>query len=80
MITNKTEYEAIAARARALSDAQEGSPAGEELATLVSELRQWDEAHKGEQSHGPEPVEGLNRPDDMSISGLPGNLGKLKKD
>ncbi|AOO81330.1 hypothetical protein [Bosea vaviloviae] len=80
MIANKAEYEAAAARANALSDAPEGSPAAQELATLVAELRQWDEAHKGENSHGPEPVAGLNRPDDMSVSGLPGNIGKLKKD
>lgn len=80
MINDKSEYEAAAARANALSDAPEGSPAAEELAALVADLRRWDDDHKGEQSHGPEPVEGLTRPDDMSVSGLPFNLGKLTKD
>ena len=79
-IQTRTEYEAIALRANALSDAPEGSPAAEELSALIADLRAWDETHKGEHKNGPEPVDGLNRPDDMSISGLPGNLGKLHAD
>jgi hypothetical protein len=77
-LRTKAEYEAAALRANALSDAPEGSPAAEELATLIADLRAWDETHKGEHMNGPEPVDGLNRPDDMSICGLPGNLGKLR--
>jgi|APAra7269096613_1048513.scaffolds.fasta_scaffold12379_1 hypothetical protein len=77
-ISNHDEYAAAAARASSLSDAPEGSEAASELAELVTALRAWDEAHKGQNSHGPEPVEGLNRPDDLSVSGLPGNLGKLR--
>ena len=79
-IASKSEYEAAAARANALSDAPEGTSEADELAGLVAAIRAWDEAHKGEQSHGPEEVSGLTRPDDMSISGLPGNLGKLHVD
>jgi hypothetical protein len=73
-------YEAAALRANALSDAPEGSPAAEELAGLVADLRAWDDIHKGEQKNGPEPVDGLTRPDDMTVCGLPGNLGKLHAD
>jgi hypothetical protein len=79
-LRTKAEYEAAALRANALSDAPKGSPAAEEWGTLIADLRMWDEMHKGEHKNGPEPVEGLNRPDDMSVSGLPGNLGKLKAD
>lgn len=76
-ISNRDEYEAAASRANALSDAPEGSAAAGELAELVAALRVWDEEHKGENSHGPDPVQGLNTPDDLSVSGLPGNVGKL---
>jgi hypothetical protein len=80
MFTTKAEYEAAVVRANALSDAPEGTPEARELALLIADLREWDEHHKGDQSHGPEPVEGFNRPDDLPFSGLPGNLGKLTKD
>lgn len=73
---SKAEYDAAATRANAISDAQEGSPEAHEHAKLVAAIRAWDEKHKGEQSHGPEEVSGLTRPDVMSVSGLPGNLGK----
>lgn len=76
-ISNHDEYNAAVARASSLSDAPEGSPAAAEHAELMAAIRAWDEAHKGENSHGPEPVVGLTRPDDLSVSGLPGNLGKL---
>lgn len=56
------------------------APDALELAGLVAAIRAWDEAHKGEQSHGSEQVSGLTRPDDLSVSGLPGNLGKLHLD
>jgi hypothetical protein len=79
-IRDKAEYDAAATRANAISDAPEGTPEARELARLVAAIRAWDEAHKGEQSHGPEPVSGLTRPDDLSVSGLPGNLGKLHLD
>jgi hypothetical protein len=79
-ITTPGEYEAALARAKALSDAPEGTPAGAELFELVAALRAWDEIHKGESANGPEPVDGLTRPDDMTISGLPFNIGKLTKD
>lgn len=78
-ISNHDEYEAAVARASSLSDARDGSPSAAEHAELVAAIRSWDEQHKGENSHGPEPSEGLNRPDDLRISGLPGNLGKLRK-
>lgn len=76
-IFSHDDYAAAFARASSLSDAPEGTPAAAEHAELTAAMRDWDEAHKGENSHGPEPVEGLNRPDDLSVSGLPGNLGKL---
>jgi hypothetical protein len=47
---------------------------------LIAAIRVLDEAHKSEQSYGPEQVSGLTRPDDLSASGLPGNLGKLHMD
>jgi len=78
-IASHDEYKAAVARASSLSDAPKGSPAAAEHAELTAALRAWDEVHKGENSHGPEPVEGLNRPDDLSVSGLPGNLGQLHK-
>lgn len=77
-ISNHDEYEAAVARASALSDAREGSAAAAEHAELTAALRAWTEAHKGENSNGPEPIVGLNTPDDLSVSGLPGNLGKLR--
>lgn len=55
-ISNHDEYAAAAARASSLSDAPEGSEAASELAELVTALRAWDEAHKGQNSHGPEPA------------------------
>lgn len=77
-ISDRTEYGAAATRANALSDAREGTPQAAELAMLVAALKAWDEEHSGENNHGPEPVDGLTRPDDMTISGLPGNIGKLR--
>jgi hypothetical protein len=79
-ITNKAEYDAAATRANAISDAPEGTSEARELAGLVVAIRAWDKAHKGEQSNGPETVSGLKRPDDLPVSGLPGNLGKLHMD
>jgi hypothetical protein len=79
-ISGHETYRAAVERAAALSDAPEGSAQADEFARLTKEIRRWDEAHKGENSHGPEPVEGLLRPDDLPFSGLPGNLGKLEKD
>ena len=79
-ISNREEYEAALARANALSDAPEGSAQAAEFAELEAALRTWNEARQGENSHGPEEVEGLLRPDDLPISGLPGNIGKLHKD
>ncbi|MEI5668318.1 hypothetical protein WBO78_24355 [Bosea sp. CCNWLW174] len=83
VIQNHTEYAAAAERANALSDAPEGSEAARELATLIAALRKWDEDHAGENAHGPEtnPEPGSNvSRDDLPVSGLPGNLGKLKAD
>lgn len=83
LIQNHTEYAAAAERANALSDAPEGSDAARELAALIDALRKWDEVHAGENAHGPEadPEPGSNvSPDDLPVSGLPGNLGKLKAD
>ncbi|WP_336812389.1 hypothetical protein [Bosea sp. MMO-172] len=74
------EYEAALQRAAALSDAPPDSPQATEFQQLTAEIRRWNEAHKGESSHGPEPSEGLLKPDDLPFSGLPGNLGKLNKD
>jgi hypothetical protein len=66
-ITNRAEYE------------QEGSAQAEERAALAAELRAWDDAHRGENAHGPDSDTdvSLDSPDDMPVSGLPGNLGKL---
>ncbi|HEV7321797.1 MAG TPA: hypothetical protein VGO04_24595 [Ensifer sp.] len=77
-ISNHDEYNAAVARAHSLSDAPEGSAAAAEHADLIAALRAWDEEHKGENSHGPEPVGGLNTADDFGVSGLPGNLGRLR--
>lgn len=78
-ITNRAEYEQALARAHALSDAPEGSAQAEERAALAAELRAWDDAHRGENAHGPDSDTdvSLDSPDDMPVSGLPGNLGKL---
>lgn len=78
-IRDRSEYEAAAGRAHALGDAPEGSPHADELAHLIVELKAWDEGGEGGLSHGPEAVEGLNRPDNWTVSGLPGNIGKLRK-
>jgi hypothetical protein len=80
ILSNHDEYRAATARAAALSDAPEGTEQAEEFHRLVAAIRAWDEAHKGENSHGPEPDQSLLRPDDLPFSGLPGNLGKLEKD
>ncbi|MDU0341989.1 hypothetical protein [Bosea rubneri] len=80
-IENKDEYEAVAARANALSAAPESSKAAAELAELVAALLQW-EARREPQGHGQEdnPAPGTNQsPDDLPFSGLPGNLGKLRE-
>lgn len=79
-ISNHAEYGAAVERASALGDAPRGSPQAEELQRLTAEIRRWDEDHKGENAHGPEPADGLLRPDDLPFSGLPGNLGKLRKE
>ena len=78
-ITTRAEYDHAVARANALSDAPEGSPQAQELATLTADLRAWDEKHRGENANGPDSDTdaSLDSPDDMSVSGLPGNLGKL---
>lgn len=79
-LTSHDEYRAAVQRAAALSDAPEGSEQAAEFHALTAAIRDWDEAHKGENSHGPEPDQSLLRPDDLPFSGLPGNLGKLRKD
>jgi hypothetical protein len=79
-ISTRAKYDAATTRAKTISDAPEGTPQAQELASRVSAIRAWDEAHEAEHAHGPEEVAGLIRPDDLSISGLPGNLGKLEKD
>uniref|UniRef100_A0A9E7ZRH6 Uncharacterized protein n=1 Tax=Bosea sp. NBC_00436 TaxID=2969620 RepID=A0A9E7ZRH6_9HYPH len=72
------EYEAAVQRAAALSDAPGGSPQATQFQQLADEIRDWNEAHKGKNSHGPEHSDSLLKPDDLPFSGLPGNLGKLK--
>ena len=79
-ISNHDDCSAAVERANALSDAPEGSAQAEEFRRLTAEISRWNQAHEGENSHGPEPVDGLLRPDDLPFSGLPGNLGKLEKD
>lgn len=79
-IASHEEYQAAVHRAAALSDALPNSEAGREYQRLVSEIREWDEAHKGQSAHGPEEDEGFLTPDDIAVIGLPGNLGKLRKD
>lgn len=79
-ITDHHAYRAAVERAAALSDAPAGTAESEEFQRLTAEIRAWDDAHKGDNSHGPEPADGLLKPDDLPFSGLPGNLGKLEKD
>lgn len=79
-IANHDQYNAAVRRAAALSDALPNSEEGLEFQRLTAAIRDWDEAHKGENAHGPEPDQSLLRPDDLPFSGLPGNLGKLHKD
>lgn len=78
-LSNHDEYRAAVQRAAALSDAPEGTEQATEFCTLTEAIRLWDEEHEGENSHGPEGETDLLRPDDLPFSGLPGNLGKLKK-
>lgn len=80
-IESKEEFDAVAARANALSDAAEGTPAADELAELIAAIRGW-EARREPEGHGPEenPEPGTNRsPDDLPFSGLPANVGKLRE-
>lgn len=79
-ISNQDEYQAAVQRAAAVSDAPSDSEEGREFQRLTSAIRDWDEAHKGENASGPEPDQSLLRPDDLPFSGLPANLGKLHKD
>lgn len=79
-ISNHSDYRAAVKRAAAISDAPEGSEEARELRRLTSQIRRWHDAHKGENSHGPEEDQSLLRPDDLPFSGLPGNIGKLYKD
>ncbi|UZF93254.1 hypothetical protein [Bosea sp. NBC_00550] len=79
-ILDHDEYRAAVERAVALSDASEGSEEAREFSRLTAEIRDWDEAHKGDNAHGPEEDQSLLRPDDLPFSGLPGNLGRLYKD
>lgn len=79
-IETRAAYDAAKLRANALSAAPAGSEAADELAALIAEIRQWQERHEGQEAHGPEPVEGFIGPDDLPVSGLPGNLGKLRDD
>lgn len=78
-IANHEEYQAAVHRAAALSDALPDSEQGREYQRLVGEIREWDEAHKGQNAHGPEEDDGFLTADDMAVTGLPGNLGKLRK-
>jgi len=79
-IANHDEYQAAVHRAAALSDALPDSEQGREHQRLVGEIREWDEAHKGQKAHGPEEDDGFLTGDDMALTGLPGNLGKLRKE
>ncbi|MGO4741270.1 hypothetical protein AB4099_32435 [Bosea sp. 2KB_26] len=79
-LRNHEEYEAAVQRIATLRDAPEGSPQATEFVQLTAEIRRWNEAHEGENDHGPAPSHSLLTPDDLPFSGLPGNLGKLKKD
>ncbi|MGO4670218.1 hypothetical protein [Bosea sp. 2RAB26] len=79
-LRNHEEYEAAVQRAAALSDAPEGSPQAAKFRQITAEIRRWNEADEDENSHGPAPSHSLLTPDDLPFSGLPGNLGKLRKD
>lgn len=79
-ISSRDEYRAAVQRAAAVSDALPDSEEGREFQRLTSAIRRWDEAHKSENASGPEPDQSLLRPDNLPFSGLPGNLGKLRKD
>lgn len=79
-ISNHSDYRSAVERAAAISEAAEGSEEARELSRLTSQIRRWDDAHKGENSHGPEEDKSLLRSDDLPFSGLPGNIGKLYKD
>ncbi len=52
---------------------------GREYRRLVDEIREWDEAHKGQNARGPEEDDGFLTADDMAVTGLPDNLGELCK-
>jgi antitoxin component HigA of HigAB toxin-antitoxin module len=74
-ITTEDEYRAALERIAELGEAASDS---EELAALVAETSAWEaKAHRSESWP---PPEGITSPDDLPFSGLPGNLGKLKKD
>jgi len=77
-LESQADYEAAVQRAAALSDAPAGSVQAAEFQRLTGDIRRWNEAHKGENSQGPEPSGELLTPDDLPFAGLPGNLGKLK--
>lgn len=79
-LRNEVEYQAALARAFAMTDAPPESVEYAERAGLLAEIRAWEASRGGEAKHGPEPVAGLTRPDDWNVSGLPGSLGKLKRD
>ncbi|CAI0346505.1 hypothetical protein BO1005MUT1_520017 [Hyphomicrobiales bacterium] len=53
---------------------------GREFQRLTSAIRELEKTHKGENASRPEPDESLLRPDNLPFSGLPGNLGKPRKD
>lgn len=74
------EYEAAVQRAATLRVAPEGSPEAAEFLQLAAEIQRWSEAHEDENGHGPDPSHSFLTSDDLPFSGLPGNLGKLKKD
>ena len=86
-INSQRDYEAAMAEIQRLVGAPADSLKEARLKALVSAAEAWDRGKGGEvagdvepdHSHGPENVEGLNRPDDLSVSGLPFNLGKLNK-
>lgn len=77
-IASHEDYQAAVHRAATLSDALPDSEQGREYQRLLSEIREWDDAHKGQNAHGPE-EDGFLTPDDMAVTGLPGNIGKLRK-
>ena len=73
-IKDTAEYDAAAIRANALMDARDGIPEEGDLARL-SASRVGGSSKGGEHFRGPELVSDLTRPDDLTVSGLPGNLG-----